>query len=81
MKLMPFKKILLTLLAVILLGMYLVPVFWMFSSSFKSEKDIVSLKWLPSKAKLDNYTIIVARAKIGRWFLNSVIAFHIATIF
>jgi ABC-type glycerol-3-phosphate transport system permease component len=74
------KQIILTLLAFVLLAMYLLPVFWMVSSSFKSEKDIVLLKWLPSKVKLDNYTIIVARAKLGRWFLNSVIVSVVATI-
>jgi len=64
-------KTALTILAFVLACLYLVPIFWMVSSSFKSEKDIAAMKWLPSKASLKNYEIIVKRAKIGRWFVNS----------
>lgn len=73
MKWMRSKQVLLTVLAAILLCMYALPIFWMLSSSFKSEKDIVSMRWLPSKASIKNYTIISGRAKIGRWFFNSLV--------
>lgn len=68
-----WKRLVLTILAAIILGGYLFPVFWMVSSSFKSEKDIVAMKWLPSQANLENYSTVLERAKIGRWFLNSLI--------
>lgn len=75
-----WKTIVLTLVALILLVIYLVPVFWMVSSSFKDEKDIVAMKWLPSQLKMENYTTIMERAKIGRWFVNSVVTAGVATI-
>ena len=74
------KRVALTALAFILLVVWLVPVFWMASSSLKTEKDIVSLKWLPAKANLENFTLILSRAKLGRWFLNSVIVSVITTV-
>jgi ABC-type glycerol-3-phosphate transport system permease component len=80
MNLFTLKRIFLTLFTLLLLAIWMLPVFWMVSSSFKTEKDIISLKWLPSKAKLDNYTVILEKAKIGRWFLNSVVVSVSATI-
>lgn len=74
-----WKSIVLTLLAFILLAIYLIPVFWMVSSSFKSEKDIVAMKWLPSNFKIENYTTVMERAKIGRWFFNSIVVAGVAT--
>ncbi len=68
-----WKRLVLTILAAIILGGYLFPVFWMVSSSFKSEKDIVAMKWLPSQTNLENYSTVLERAKIGRWFFNSLI--------
>ena len=73
-------RILLTVLAFVLLAVWMLPVFWMASSSLKTEKDIVSLKWLPSKANIENYMLIVSRAKLGQWFLNSVIVSVITTL-
>ncbi len=34
---------------------------------------IISLKWFPSKLKTENYTITFERAKMARWFFNSVV--------
>lgn len=79
MKWMRGKRFFLTALAFILLCMYLVPVFWMVSSSFKTEKDIVGLKWFPSNLSIRNFTIIFERAKMARWFLNSIIVSVTAT--
>lgn len=80
MKWLRWKQIALTVFTFILLAMYILPVFWMVSSSFKSEKDIVAMKWLPSKASIGNYTLIIKRAQIGRWFINSLVVSVFSTV-
>ncbi len=70
----------LTILAIILLLLYLFPVIMMLISSIEPEKDIVSSKIIPSEVKIENYTKILEQGKIGRWFLNSVIVSIAATV-
>jgi len=74
------KQMLLTALVLILFGLYTLPLFWMVTSSFKTEKEIVSIKWLPAQWSFKNYQVILGRAKIGQWFLNSVIVASGSTI-
>jgi len=69
----------LTVLAFVVLLLLLIPLFWMISSSVKSEKDIVTMRWIPSELKVENYRIILERAKIGRWFINSAVVSVCAT--
>ena len=80
MKWMRGRKNLLTICTVIIFALYLLPVFWMVTSSFKTEKEIVSMKWLPAQWDLENYHVILGRAAIGQWFLNSVIVASGSTI-
>ncbi|HOJ88002.1 MAG TPA: carbohydrate ABC transporter permease [Pseudothermotoga sp.] len=77
---MSLKKYLLTILAIALSLIYLVPLIWMALASFQSQKDILAGKWMPSKWSTDNYRIILQRAKIGTWFVNSLISSSVATI-
>lgn len=63
----------LTAVAFVVLILLMVPLFWMISSSVKSEKDIVTMRWIPSELRVENYRIILERAKIGRWFINSAV--------
>jgi len=74
------KKIILTVLAIGLISIYLVPMIWMGLASFKAEKDILSGKWIPTQWYLENYEIIFKRAKIGRWFMNSLITAFFGTL-
>ena len=67
------KRLPFSLFTALLLLIYLVPVFFMIFSSVKPEKDIITLTWLPSEWRFDNYGTILEKAKISRWFINSVI--------
>lgn len=74
------KKYLLTILAIALSVIYLIPLIWMALASFQSQKDILAGKWIPSKWSTDNYKTILQRAKIGTWFINSLISSSIGTV-
>ncbi len=77
---MRIKKILLSAIAVALSTIYLVPIFWMFLASFQTERDILASRWIPSAWYTENYRIILGRARIGMWFLNSLISSSFATL-
>ena len=54
-----------------------IPVFWMFSTSFKPEGEVMSAtpKWLPENPTLSNYTTLLEKSDefpIVRWFFNSL---------
>lgn len=75
-----WKSRILTLIAVVLFLLWMFPIFWMVSNSFKTEKEIVTIQWLPSKLTLANYATMFERAKIARWFVNSVVVSTLATV-
>ncbi|HEY8543278.1 MAG TPA: carbohydrate ABC transporter permease [Pseudothermotoga sp.] len=77
---MRLKKYLLTILAIVLSIIYLIPLIWMVLASFQSQKDILAGKWIPSKWSADNYRTILQRAKIGTWFINSLISSSVGTV-
>lgn len=77
---MKYKKLLITLFAVLLALIYLVPMIWLFLASFQIERDILAGKWIPSTWYVENYEIIFQRAKIGRWFMNSLISASFGTL-
>ncbi|GGJ33225.1 carbohydrate ABC transporter permease [Deinococcus roseus] len=56
--------------------LFLAPIYWMLSTSFKPESDTISLpiQWWPKNFTLQNYTEIFNSpdGNIGRWTLNSV---------
>jgi multiple sugar transport system permease protein len=74
-------------LVLIIFGIiFTIPVFWMFSSSFKSLENTltVSIKWLPEKLHFENYTEIWGAEQFKTYFLNSLvvaITVTFATIF
>ncbi|ABV34134.1 carbohydrate ABC transporter permease [Pseudothermotoga lettingae] len=76
---MKVKKYILTILAIFLSVIYLLPLIWMTLASFQSQKDILAGKWIPSKWSADNYRTILQRAKIGAWFANSLVSSSIGT--
>jgi ABC-type glycerol-3-phosphate transport system permease component len=70
----------LTGVATILFCIYMLPIFWMVSYAFQTPQEIVSGKWLPAHVNFDNFNTIFGRAKLGQWFLNSLIVSVSSTI-
>jgi multiple sugar transport system permease protein len=53
---------------------FLAPLFWMVSTSLKSETEIFTLPlhWIPWKPSLEHYVKALTGTKLLRWFWNSV---------
>lgn len=66
------RFVLLCVLALI----FLAPVYWMISTSFKTEADAISLpvQWIPTRPTLDNYREVLTSpdGNILRWTGNSL---------
>ncbi|GGO31839.1 carbohydrate ABC transporter permease [Deinococcus humi] len=64
------------LLLCVLAIIFLAPVYWMISTSFKTEADAISLpvQWIPSRPTLDNYREVLTSpdGNILRWTGNSL---------
>lgn len=60
----------------------LLPLFWMFSTSFKEIKAAITIppEWFPRHPTLLNYQVLFARAPVFRWLLNSGIVAAAHTI-
>ena len=63
----------LTALTTILLVLMLFPIYWMLSSSVKSNPEILTSRIVPSHIAWENYTTILERAPLLRWFFNSMV--------
>lgn len=66
-------RLALTLMAAILLVVALFPIYWMVSSSVKSNTEILTSRIVPSHIVIQNYVSILERAPVIRWFANSLI--------
>jgi multiple sugar transport system permease protein len=59
------------------------PILWMFSTSFKLKSQLFSreIHWIPQVITLDNYTRILNNPStpIGRWFVNTLVVATITT--
>ena len=80
------EKTAIYLVLIILAIIFTIPVFWMFSSSFKSLENTltVNIKWLPEKLHFENYTEIWGAEQFKTYFSNSLvvaITVTFATIF
>lgn len=69
-----------TFFATLFMLVYLFPIFWMVSSSFKTQKEIISLKLIPGKLRLDNYIKIIKNADLEKWLSNSFVVTVFATL-
>jgi ABC-type glycerol-3-phosphate transport system permease component len=60
---------------------FLVPIFWTVSSSFKSLENTLTneLIWLPKKLHVENYVRVWGKGNFGRFFLNSTIVAVLVT--
>ncbi|MFQ3544422.1 carbohydrate ABC transporter permease [Halobacillus rhizosphaerae] len=74
------KNILLIVLASIIGIIFIVPIFWMFSTSFKSDFEAIAggLNWLPKKFTFENYSYTLfgqgLDVPVLRWMFNSLFA-------
>ncbi len=63
-------------LLLILAIIFLAPIYWMLSTSFKPETDAISIpiQWIPARPTLENYTEILNSpdGNLWRWTFNSV---------
>ncbi|MGP5838583.1 carbohydrate ABC transporter permease [Brachybacterium alimentarium] len=57
------------------IALFLVPLYWLFSSSLKPHQDIYSwpLHWIPGSLTFDNFTEAWSSAPFDRFFLNSIV--------
>lgn len=76
------RNIFLLIILIILLIIVLFPIFWMVSSSLKTEDEIFSSppKWLPTIFTLDNYRQLFDQFRFSRYLINSLLVATGATI-
>lgn len=75
------------ILLIVLAVIFLAPLYWMVSTSFKPEAETISIpiQWIPTHPTLENYNEIINSpdGKLLRWTWNSVftaVAFTLATL-
>jgi multiple sugar transport system permease protein len=77
---MKIKKIFFNTFAILIGILWLTPVFWMISTSLKTEKELSSLILIPKEPHWENYTILLGKAKILTWFYNSIFVSVLSTL-
>src|SRR5262249_9781662 len=56
------------------------PILWTFLASFKNTAEIFSSPWtLPAELRVENWARAWTKARVGRYFLNSVIVVGFST--
>lgn len=77
-----FEQGLLTVLTVMVVIFFMVPVFWLITTSFKFGREAFSIppKWLFFDFTLRNYEDVLATSKIGLYLTNSLIVSLGATV-
>ncbi len=77
------NRVLIYLLMILVAIIIVIPILWMFSTSFKLKSQLFSqtIHWIPRVITLDNYERILGNPStpIGRWFLNTLIVSTITT--
>ena len=78
----PLNKIVFALTLVVLTIVFLAPLYWMFSTSFKTPEGATSIppQWLPTNPTADGYRPLLNTASetpVIRWFFNSLINFRV----
>jgi multiple sugar transport system permease protein len=53
--------------------LFLVPLFWMLSTSLKAPSDLIGVNWIPTRLAWENYTDAFSFGDWSRWTMNSVI--------
>ncbi|MBV9786726.1 MAG: carbohydrate ABC transporter permease [Chloroflexi bacterium] len=73
-------EILALLLLLGLSFLFLVPFFWMLSTSLKDVRDLFDSRWIPSRLAWENYTDAFSFGMWRRWTLNTVIITAVAML-
>ncbi len=70
-----FEQGFLTAVTILIVIVFMLPVFWLITTSFKFGRDAFAIppKWLFFDFTLRNYTEVLETSKIGLFLLNSVI--------
>lgn len=76
-----WSTILVWLIGMVVAILWVVPIYWMFATSFKSIGEILSLgySWVPLHPTLENYARVLAKP-IVQWSINSVVVATFSTI-
>lgn len=77
-----FEQFLLTVMTVLVVLFFMLPVFWLVTTSFKFGREAFAIppKWLLFEFTWRNYTEVLATTKIGLYLTNSLIISAGATI-
>jgi ABC-type glycerol-3-phosphate transport system permease component len=69
------ERIIRNVVAVLAVAFFLVPIVWLFSTSFKLQRDTFQLPplWLGFEPTLNNFAFAVNQIQVGRFVLNSAI--------
>jgi len=69
------RKLFITILIILILISTLFPVYWMLSSSFKTDSEITSftLSWIPKKITLSHYRDLFTKFQLHKYLFNSII--------
>ncbi len=69
------RTLIISILTIVILGITLFPILWMFSSSLKPEGTILStsITWIPKKITLTHYKDLFNRFYFQKYLLNSII--------
>ena len=67
-------RVVLTVFMMIIGFIMLLPVFWMFSASFKFEKDVfeIPIRWIPIEGTFGNYVTAVSKYPYFMWYFNTL---------
>ena len=72
------------ILLVFIALLFLIPMFWMLSTSLKPQRELFTqtIQWVPQTVTLDNYAKLLKNpaTPIGRWFLNSFLIASAVTV-
>ncbi|RQW04886.1 carbohydrate ABC transporter permease [candidate division KSB1 bacterium] len=71
------------LLLIVMTFIFIFPIFWLVSTSFKNPVDIFAYPpiFIPSPLTLDHYTLLFGEAEIMKYIINSVIIAVSTTVF
>lgn len=79
------SKAVIVIIAILIGLMFLVPIFWMLATSFKSDQEAFTagLKWLPEVFTLENYTYALSgdgETPVLSWMANSLFVGIVGTL-
>lgn len=76
------NKVLLYVIIIIIAFLFLVPLFWLILSSFKTQAEMVTFPptFLPQKAQFENYISALKKIDYFRYLLNTIVLSLIYTI-